>query len=304
MALAEMKCPSCGAPLKTCGNHYECEYCGNVVVELATADAGFDTASVSLEELKKRIACSKKTFTVNIGVPFGDVDAEILEGKLNLADKALREGKPYEVDGILKGVPETLFAAERLRLFAETGARDEAELASYAGDITKLKHYDTLIAACTPENREIYEYVADRCKENAEVKNEILKGEQLIAVQKYDEALKYAEIMVGKYPARARAWLLLMEAKCAVDPNYNPFEDMECFKVCPDVAVTVTGGGEDEDGIPENIPRTVRDRCRKCLRAKNAGKAILAKYVVVPLLTAIVVAAAIGLWQLFEFLTK
>ena len=32
MALAEMKCPYCGAPLKTCGNHYECKYCGAIVV--------------------------------------------------------------------------------------------------------------------------------------------------------------------------------------------------------------------------------------------------------------------------------
>ena len=50
------------------------------------------------------------------------------------------------------------------------------------------------------------------------------------------------------------------------------------------------------------VPPSAQRR-RKALRTKNAGKAILAKYILIPVLTVLAVAVSIGIWKLMEYLT-
>lgn len=301
MALVDMKCPNCGAPMHGREGRIECEYCGSLLLEFSALDGVEHADVVSVDEFKKRMEESKCRFAVDFGgTALCDVDAEILKGKLRFAEEELRAGRAYKVDGILKGVPATVFAAERLRLLAEVGAADETELAAYAGEITAFSHYATMTDAATEQTRETYAYIADVCRQNAAANAEIGKGKEMLAVKMYSEGAEYAARMVAKYPTHARAWELLMHAKCLADAKYNPFDDLAKMKLCPDAAFAVTGGEENADGIPGGISDVVAERCRNVLAPAKARRAFLSKYVVVPLLTLAGIGILVGIWQLIE----
>lgn len=305
MALVEMKCANCGAPMKERDGRFECEYCGSLLLEFASLDGVEGAAVVSVDEFRKKMEESKRRYAVNLGgTALADVDGEILKGKLKFAEDELRAGRAYRVEGILKGVPDTVFAAERLRFFAETGAADETALAAYAGDVTAFEHYGTMTAAATEETRETYAYIAEVCRANAEADTEIAKGKEMLAVRMYAQGVEYAARMVAKYPSHAKAWELLTHARCLADGKYNPFDDLAKMKLCPDAAFAVMGGEEDADGIPRGIAEPVAERCRAVLQPAKARRAFLWKYVLAPLLTLAGIGVLVGIWQLIDFLSK
>lgn len=304
MALVEMKCTNCGAPMKASGGKFECEYCGTILLEMPTGVEAERPDVLSVGEFKEKLEEGKRNFVVDFGgEAVADIDAEILKGRLKLAEEELRAGRANKVDEILKSVPDTVFAAERLRLLASVGVADETELAAYAGDLETNGHYTRATKLATPETKETYAYLADVCRQNVEVNAEIAKGREMLSLKMYDKGAEYATRMVSKYPTRARAWELLMEAKCLCDDKYNPFDDLEKFKLCPDAALAVTGGEEDADGIPRGISRVVAERCREVLKPVKSRRAFVSKYIVAPLLTAIGIAAVVGIWKLIEYLT-
>ena len=114
------------------------------------------------------------------------------------------------------------------------------------------------------------------------------------------EGGEYARRMVAKYPTRAKAWELLMELKCLGDSAYNPFEDLGKLKLCPDAALSVTGGEEDGDGISRGISPVISERCRVVLKPVKARRAFVYKYIVAPLITLAGVGVLIGIRQLID----
>lgn len=114
------------------------------------------------------------------------------------------------------------------------------------------------------------------------------------------EGGEYARRMVAKYPTRAKAWELLMESKCLGDSAYNPFEDLGKLKLCPDAALSVTGGEEDGDGISRGISPVISERCRVVLEPVKARRAFVYKYIVAPLITLAGVGVLIGIRQLID----
>ena len=302
MALADLKCTGCGAPLTARGNTYVCPYCGTTVVQIADAHVDANVQLLSPEEFRTRLEASRKTFVM---APGGggvcDIDDAVLKGKLAYAAQLLHEHKAYEVSGALKGIPETVFEAERLRFLAEIGVRDETELAAYAGDIRQLPHYQTLLAAGNGSCRETYTYISGICLENARILEEIGKGMELLSAAQIDQALAYGEQMVRQYPSHARAWELLIAARCAKDGAYDPFADLGYLLACPDAELTVTGG-EMVNGIPRYIAPGIADRCHAIRQKRERSGAFVRDFLIRPLLLLLGIGALIGIWQLITFL--
>ena len=302
MALIQMKCANCGAALRQEGGQYVCDYCGAISLFFADADADISQA-VTAEEFRQKLAQSGRTYLIEPGGNgISDVDEKILQGKLKAAQKALSEGKGYLVEEYLKGIPANVFAAERLRLLSEAGVKDEAELSAYAGELSSFGHYDSALAAAGERTRETYREIEKVCRKNAEISREIGKGRDLLQAGMLADGLAYAEEMVRRYPAHARARELLIEAKCLSDENYSPFADLEFFKACPDASVAVSGGEEDYYGAPKNISPVIAERCKQVAGRRMSRDKLIGKYLIRPLLVLIAVGALVGVWFLIDSL--
>ena len=300
MANVNMKCPNCGAVLKVKDDCFVCDYCGAIIVSMA--DTGCAADFTSLEAFKKRIDGTKKTFILHIDVDKDKyIDDMIIKGKLKLAESYLKDGKFYRVSESLKGVPDTLFAVQRLLFLAEAGAKDELQLfAAYSGDITAFKHYNALVKSCGDENRRIYEHIARQCAENKKINAQIEKGKELINLNMPKEALSYAMEMRNKYPYYARAWELYIMAKSVSDEKYDPSEDLGFFMACPDAEPAITGGEVDYYGTPKNVSPIIYERCRKIKSKKYAWKKVTYKYLITPLSVLLFLFLMLGFWKILE----
>ena len=302
MALVNMRCENCGAPLRENGDCYICEYCGSVVIHIPGGEGEY-SEGMSPGELKQKLFESGRSYTVVFpSEEEGDIDAAIIRGKLRLAEKQLDEGNAYLAEETLKGLPEGYFPAERLRFLAFIGARDEAELAMYSGDIRKLPQFERLLTYCNEQNRETYIAIADVCLSNSRAAAEIDKGRQMILAGMKTEALDHAAAMVKKYPQHSRAWELLIEARCCSDPEYSPFADLEYFKACPDAVINVTGGAEDGAGLPLNISPLISSRCREIRKKQEINAKFIRDILIRPAVVVAVILALIGIWKLIDML--
>ena len=240
MALIHMNCPGCGAALRAREHDYICEYCGSIVLRLPEKDGTVGATGLTADAFRRRLQESSRIFTVRMEQPpESDIDAKILAGKLERAESSLREGKAHAAEELLRGVPDTVFRAARLRFLAETGARDETELSHYAGDITILRHYAEMMAAADSGTRETYGYIAELCRQNVQIQESIRKGHELLQLGQTEAALEYAEQTVERYGMYARAWELLIAARCCASESYNPYADLPYMEACPDAELTV-----------------------------------------------------------------
>ena len=109
------------------------------------------------------------------------------------------------------------------------------------------------------------------------IADEIAQGNKLMKAQAYEDAERYAAVMCGFYPAKSRAWELLIAARCAKDENYDPARDLEFFMRCPDFEMTY---GRPLDGVlPQNVSPIIRDRVRETERKKQKSAAFWKKAV-------------------------
>ncbi len=94
MALINMKCDNCGAPLKAEGSAYVCDYCGAVYARIADPDACL-TGSVTIEEFKQELEKSARTFSVSFDDAASDsyTDNELSRDRLRLAGELLIEAR-------------------------------------------------------------------------------------------------------------------------------------------------------------------------------------------------------------------
>ena len=303
MNWVDFKCRNCGAALRTKGSAAVCDYCGSVYFQLTDSDCPEDCETLSLEAFSERIKAGQRTFSVDFGAgTIANVDDTVRKAKLRQAGKFLSEGKFFRVEEALKGIPETDFAAKRLRFLAQAGARDEGELAAYAGDLSEFSHYRSMLAACGEQTRTTYETVASVCLKNREILRNIEKGRELLRAEAWEDGLRYARDMIRQYPFHARAWELLAAAKCGNDPAYDPRDDLGRMTACPDAAWTVTGGETDFYGVPKGISVAVAERCQAFVRKESARSEFLTRYVWRPLLVLAAVGALIGIWQLIALL--
>ena len=298
MALIHMNCPGCGAALRAREHDYICEYCGSIVLRLPEKDGTVGATGLTADAFRRRLQESSRIFTVRMEQPpESDIDAKILAGKLERAESSLREGKAYAAGELLRGVPDTVFRAARLRFLAETGARDETELSHYAGDITILRHYAEMMAAADSGTRETYGYIAELCRQNVQIQESIRKGHELLHLGQTEAALEYAEQTVERYGMYARAWELLIAARCCASESYNPYADLPYMEACPDAELTVTGGERDAYGVPRRIAQGIAERCGRIRRKEQERSEWLHRYLIRPL----AVAVGIGILILFWF---
>ncbi len=303
MKMVNMKCVNCGAALTQSGGHYKCEYCGSLYFRL-TSDAELpDALSLSVEDFIGKVEENGKVFTVKLDDPSAsDVDRTVLSGRLKKAEQSLSEGKSYMVFETLKDVPDTCFAAVRLKFLAEFGAKNESELSLYAGDVTRSRYYSALESAGDEATRATYRSIADMCLKNALIEKEIAKGKEMLAVGLYEEGLEYARNAVTAHPFRAKAWELFAQAKCLTDEKYDPTDDLKRLSACPDARINLTGGETDYYGAPENIAPVIAERCRAIYGKARSRSDFIFRYVVRPIIVIAAVGALISLWKLIEAL--
>ena len=300
MALVNMKCASCGATLTAKDGCCVCEYCGSVYFEMTGDVAPFGADTVSLSEFTAKLAESGKQYTVNCSCgTFSDVDEALLKSKLKAAQEALDKLEPYRVADILKGTPDSA-ATLRLRLLAKVGARSEAELAFYAGDLNKFKEYRALLATCDDATKDVYAAIAERCDHNAENAKKIAKGHEFLRIGQYSDGLAYAKKLLDELPFTARAWELLIRAKCLADKDYSPLEDLKKLEACPDYALMAGKGEKDVNGAPYDVAPEIRERCRTVAGKTRAKSNFFYRYLLKPLLVLVAVGALIGIWKLIE----
>lgn len=300
MPYIQMNCKNCGAPLERQGDSFVCGHCGSRVFRILDAkiEAGQDI--LSREEFEKALQEQKNTAGADLGDGLRRFDAgsELLNAQLKQASVLLHDGKPYAVEEALEGVPDTIFAAERLRLLAQTGAKDEQSLSMWAGDLRSSEHFERVMALADFEQKRVYEHIAAVCEENKKIADEIAQGNKLMKAQAYEDAERYAAVMCGFYPAKSRAWELLIAARCAKDKNYDPARDLEFFMRCPDFEMTY---GRPLDGVlPQNVSPIIRDRVRETERKKQKSAAFWKKAVT----SAITLAGLAVLALVWAFLEK
>lgn len=299
MPYVQMNCKNCGAPLERQGDIFFCSHCGARVLRVLDAkiEAGQDI--VSLEEFEKAAQEQKEILAIDPGDGLRRFDAGsgLLNAQLKQASIFLHDGKPYAAEEALEGVPDTIFAAERLRLLAQTGAKDELSLSFWAGDLRALDHFERVLALADFEQKRVYERIAAACEENKKITDKIAQGNKLMKAQAYEDAERYAAVMCGFYPAKSRAWELLIAARCAKDENYDPAHDLEFFLRCPDFEMTY---GRPLSGVlPQNVSPIIRDRVRK-IEGKKQKSAAFWKKAVASLITLAGLAVLAIVWALLE----
>lgn len=302
MALVQMNCKNCGAPLERQGDAYVCPHCGSRVLDIldASVEAGADI--VTPAEFGERLKAQKTAFVVDFGDTLRAFDAqtEAWNAQLRQALRLLQARKDYAVEEALRGVPDTLFAAERLRLLADVGARDEAELACWSGDLRSRPHFERVCATGDFEQKRLYERIAEECAENARIGKEIARGKVLLDSEAFADAERYAAVMCAQYPTDARAWELLIAARCGKDGEYDPQHDLSYFFRCPNCEI-VYGVPLEGETLPRTLSPAVRDRVRAIASKKGSRSAPLRK-----VLAGVIVLAGIGVlalvWALIEAL--
>lgn len=301
MALVQMNCKNCGAPLERRGTEYVCPHCGARVLDVVDAE-GTDAPVISAEEFEKILEEQKKGLVLEYGGELHELDAEgsAKRAKLHRAESLLRAGKPHEADLALEGLSDTLFPAVRLRLFAEAGARDEAELACWAGDVHALRWFDRVYALCDFEQRRVYDRIEKSCAENVGILKEIGQGMEVLRAGDVEEALRVALALCRKYPAKAKSWELLCAARCLADEEYDPTEDVGRFYRCPDCRI-LYGPPFEGEPFPRTGEKCIFERMREVERRKGAGKAVRAKIFGI-LLTALLLATAAVVWSALDSL--
>ena len=303
MTIVNMKCKSCGAALRVCDGYMVCEYCGSVYfkIEKTVAPEGVD--SLSLGEFIKAAGENLDTYCINCAqCTLTGTDVDLVKSKLKAAERALADGEFFKVKDFLKGVPADLFAAARLRLLAAVNARSETQLALFAGDLSSFDDYGKLTACCDAQSKEIYEMIRQRCLDNAKLAATIAKGDELIRIENYAEALDYAKALVSAHPFSSRARALLIKASCFAVDGYDPTDDLRRLEACPDAAIAFAVSDKDVYGVPAALDPSVRDYCRK-FYAKRAGKdEFFRKHLLKPLLALIAVGALTGIWLLIDAL--
>ena len=162
MPYIQMNCKNCGAPLERQGDSFVCGHCGSRVFRILDAkiEAGQDI--LSREEFEKALQEQKNTAGADLGDGLRRFDAGsgLLNAQLKQASVLLHDGKPYAVEEALEGVPDTIFAAECLRLLAQTGAKDEQSLSLWAGDLRSSEHFERVMALADFEQKRVYERIA------------------------------------------------------------------------------------------------------------------------------------------------
>lgn len=300
MALINMKCDNCGAPLKAEGSAYVCDYCRAVYARIADPDACL-TGSVTIEEFKQELEKSARTFSVSFDDAASDsyTDNELSRDRLRLAGELLRTGRGYRVAEVLKEIPDGLFKAqkERLLLLSEAGAADETELSFLAKDIKKLKHYDSFMSVCNESTKSTYEYISGICLQNLELEKKINNVRSLMAEGLAQKGEGYAKEIVARHPYKAKAWELLIEARCLNDPGYTPSEDLEYLLACRDAEMTVTGKNADRSEILRNISPVIAERIRRSDREKGKRNAVIWSLIIRPAAVVIALAAIILIWK-------
>lgn len=303
MAFVDMKCKSCGATLRVCDGYLTCDYCGSVYFRLSSDGIPDGAENTSLEEFLKKIDENTNTYCVNCSSGIiSDADADLTASKLKAASKALENGEFYKVDDILKGLPRDMFAAARLRLLAAAGATSETQLCFFAGDLKKIKEYEDLLSCADDENNAVYSIVEQKCLENEKTVKEIAKGHEFLRIGQYADGLKFAEETVRKHPFFAKAWELLIKARCLNDEKYDPVEDLRRLQACPDASFAVSENEKDVNGAPYGIDATIKERCRITAGKRNAKAEFFNRYLLKPVLVLIALGALIGIWKLIEAL--
>lgn len=304
MALINMKCKSCGASLSVNDGYCVCPYCGSVYFRLIENGCVPDAETISLAEFEKKVIDSSKEFFLSCARGVVDADADLANSKIIAAGKALENFELYKISDILKDVPADNFAAARLRLLCAAGVRNENELCLYSGDLEKLAEYDAFLSLCDDDAKAAYKKIEEKCKENAKTSDKIKKGYEYIRIGETESGLRYAKELISFYPYNARAWELLIVAKCAADKNYDPSCDLEKLKTCPDFPLIAGTGQSDVYGTPVDISPAIRERCRTIKCARRSKATFFYKYLLKPLLVLIAVGALIGIWKLIELLVS
>lgn len=300
MALVRMTCENCGAPLAESGGMFRCEHCGASYIRVADPTFGADAENISLGEFEKMLEENSVIFAVDRGEgkELFDVGSEIVKGKLAFAHARLRDRAWSDAVAALDGVPEDVFAAERIRLLASAGAADETQLAAYSGDISELPHFENVKRLADERTRGAYERLADICRKNAVADEKIMKGMELVDAQAAESSLVYAKEMLRSYPAHAKAWGLYIAAKCLSDPTYDPTRDIGFMGKCPDFGYVF----REETFSPRVLAPVAAERYAAIEGKRNARSAALKKYVVGPFFAAIAVAFGIAVWKIAEAL--
>ena len=304
MALVEMKCPNCGAPMRGEGSCFVCSHCGTSVLNVIDAKIDSDVTIMSAEEFAAKLEEGKKSFVINVNDRFEefDVDTMVINKKIKDAGEALERGEYDSVERLLSGVPRAkYFAVERLIFLASKCAKNEFGLTDCCGDIRdgkiiwigreKVILYDRMIALADAETKRTYEQIRKYCIEKGKVLNEINEINKLFEVKLFDEAVTYAKKMCQTYPQAAYAWKMLYKAKRKVDPGYAGVDEFEKAKKCPDYLGNPIKGTETAD---KRARRT--EELNKTTSRKNKSIAIAAAFLfVIPIALAILI--FIGLYQ-------
>ena len=304
MALVEMKCQNCGAPLTERKNGYVCPHCGSFQLFIVDQDEEISALSMPLEEFRQKIKEKQRTFILSRdgALKAVDIDSAIVRKKIEDAQSLLSEGKGYAVEEALRGVPEDNFAAERLRFLAETGARDEAELACFALDLKQCRHFADVLNLCDMQTRQTYEALEELCLENREILSQIGEGKRLLDAGLLEEGCAYANAMLQKYPTHAASWEIFIEANCKKDEKYDPFPDLEYLLSCPDSLQYGYGAEKDYYGAPRGISAAIAQRCRKIAGKKQQKNAVFYRYILRPLIVLAGIGILIGVWKLIDVL--
>ncbi len=300
MPFVQMNCRNCGAPLERQGDAFVCGHCGAKVVRILDARIdGAEAVAVSTEEFEKAVQEQKNIAEAEVGGGLHrfDFGSGLLNAQLKQAAMLLHDGKANAAEEVLEGVPDTVFAAERLRLLAEKGAKDELSLSFWAGDLRASEHFERVTALGDFEQKRLYERIAAACEENKRIADEIAEGYALLKAQAYGDAVRYAAVMCGFYPAKSRAWELLIAAHCAADKEYDPARDLEFLLRCPDFEMNF---GRPLSGVlPQDVNSLIRDRVRS-IESKKQRSAALWKKAVAAAVTVAGLAVLALVWALLE----
>ncbi len=169
-------------------------------------------AVISPEEFQKKLDESKSQFIIKIDNDLKVFDArtEIINTRIKQAQAAVLEGKFAEVNELLSGVPDTIVAAERLRLLAVCEVHSESEFV-YGADISKgQKYLDNILRLADEETVKTYQAIV---KYNQENKNEareigikIQEVLELVHIGSLDSAIKYLEQIANMAPTSSPVW--------------------------------------------------------------------------------------------------
>lgn len=300
MSLVQMNCKNCGAPLEKQGGEYVCKHCGARVLSVLDASVETGAEVIGAEEFERELQKRKSAFAVDFGTGYRVFEGatEVINGQIRQAARFLQSGKSYAVEEALRGVPDTVFAAERLRLLAAIGAKDEAELSYWAGNLHKTLHFERVLALADHEQRRVYERLAEVCAENARIAREIGEGMRLVEAQAYEDAERYGAVMCAKFAACARAWELLIAARCGRDRAYDPSADLAKCRRCPDFSMAFGEPLEGED-LPRSLSPLILERWREMKRKKQATSKWKGKFIG-GLITAAGIALLVVIWTLIE----